>query len=169
MRSPSAAVVAVREWEQIARSATPMDLQRDQTVRTGVYDTLNAALAQVDLIAGPTTTCLPVADAERGKTVGPSQVNGVSINPLIGFCPTYLTNFSDSPSASLPSGLADGLPVGLMLIGRHQDELTLLSACSALESRTHFGVSVSIRQPKIVSIYRTIWSIRNFGTMALIT
>lgn len=97
MRSASAAVVAAREWEQIARSATPMDLQRDQTVRTGVYDNLNAALAQVDLIAGPTTTCLPVADAERGKTVGPSRVNGVSINPLIGFLPNLFDEFQRQP------------------------------------------------------------------------
>jgi len=37
------------------------------------------------------------------------------------------------PAMSLPCGLADGLPVGLMLIGRHHDEATIYRAAHAFE------------------------------------
>lgn len=123
----------VLEWAERARKASALDLQRDQAMRTRVYDVLNGAFSQVDLIAGPTTTCLPTPNAERGMTVGPSAIARKPVNPLIGFCPTFLTNFTGNPAASLPAGLADGLPVGLMLIGRRRDDLTVLSASAAFE------------------------------------
>ncbi|PRD43013.1 amidase [Phyllobacterium phragmitis] len=123
----------VREWAEKARNETLAELQDDQIMRSDVYCVLNEALEKVDFIAGPTTTCLPVRNAERGQTVGPDMINGMSVNPLIGFCPTFLTNFSGNPAASLPAGLADGLPVGLMLIGRLQQDANLLAACAAFE------------------------------------
>jgi len=123
----------LRAWGQAARQETLSGRLRDQIARTDVYDVLNGVFSEVDLIAGPTTTCLPVLNAARGETVGPSRIDGTPINPLIGFCPTFLTNFTGNPAASLPAGLVNGLPVGLMLIGRRQDDLTVLSACAAFE------------------------------------
>jgi amidase len=37
------------------------------------------------------------------------------------------------PSLTIPCGLSDGLPVGLMLTGRHYDEATLYRAGFAFE------------------------------------
>jgi amidase len=37
------------------------------------------------------------------------------------------------PAMSLPCGLVDGLPVGLMLIGKHYDEATIYQAAAAFE------------------------------------
>ena len=37
------------------------------------------------------------------------------------------------PAMSLPCGMVDGLPVGLMLIGRHFDEPTIYRAAHAFE------------------------------------
>jgi len=37
------------------------------------------------------------------------------------------------PSLTLPCGLADGLPVGLMLTERHYEEVTLYKAAFAFE------------------------------------
>ncbi|EOG4615976.1 amidase [Pseudomonas aeruginosa] len=123
----------VREWANVARNQSLTELQRDQNMRSNVFDVLNRAFATVDLIAGPTTLCLPVKNAARGQTVGPEVINGMPINPLIGFCPTFLTNMSGNPAASLPAGLVNGLPVGLMLIGRLQQDAELLAACAAFE------------------------------------
>jgi amidase len=37
------------------------------------------------------------------------------------------------PAMSVPCGMVDGLPVGLMLIGRHFDEMTIYRAAHAFE------------------------------------
>ncbi len=38
------------------------------------------------------------------------------------------------PAMSVPCGTVDGLPVGLMLIGRHLNECTIYGAAQALET-----------------------------------
>lgn len=105
----------------------------DQIMRTGVYDTLNSTLAQYDLIVSPTTAALPTKNLSNGLTTGPQQVNGVAVDPRIGWCMTYMTNMTGHPAASLPAGLADGLPVGLQIIGRHHADLDVMAACAAFE------------------------------------
>ncbi|RYY63931.1 MAG: amidase, partial [Comamonadaceae bacterium] len=40
---------------------------------------------------------------------------------------------SGHPAMSVPCGLADGLPVGMMLVGRYWDESTIYRAASAFE------------------------------------
>ena len=66
--------------------------------------------------------------------MGPTEVAGVAVDPLIGWCLTYLLNFSGHPAASIPAGLIDGrLPVGLQLIGRPGDDAGVLQASSVFE------------------------------------
>ena len=48
---------------------------------------------------------MPVDNASDGDTKGPAKVDGVEVDPLIGWCLTYVTNFSGHPSASVPAGL----------------------------------------------------------------
>jgi Asp-tRNA(Asn)/Glu-tRNA(Gln) amidotransferase A subunit family amidase len=43
------------------------------------------------------------------------------------------TNLSGHPALSIPCGIDDGLPVGLMLIGRQWDEATIYRAADAFE------------------------------------
>ena len=38
------------------------------------------------------------------------------------------------PALALPCGMSDGLPVSLMLVGRHFDEATIYAAASAFEA-----------------------------------
>ena len=42
-------------------------------------------------------------------------------------------NVTGHPALSLPCGLSDGLPIGLMLVGKHFDESTLYTAAHAFE------------------------------------
>ena len=44
-----------------------------------------------------------------------------------------IVDISHHPAMSLPCGMADGLPVGLMLVGRHFDEKTIYRAAHAFE------------------------------------
>ena len=46
---------------------------------------------------------------------------------------TAIFNVTGHPSLTIPCGLSDGLPVGLMLTGRHFDEATIYRAAHAFE------------------------------------
>ena len=121
-------------WMDIARMMTPADVNRDQVLRTQVYDMLQGLLARYDIIACPTTSCLPVPNGGNGNTMGPVKVAGEAINPLIGFCLTYFTNFCGNPAASLPAGMINGLPVGLQVIGRRMADADVLAVSAAFEA-----------------------------------
>ena len=44
-------------------------------------------------------------------------------------------NMTGQPAASVPAGwTADGLPVGLQIVGRHLDDATVLRAAAAFEA-----------------------------------
>ena len=49
---------------------------------------------------------------------------------------TWAFNLTRNPSASIPCGLADGLPIGLMVTGKLHDDLGVLQACCAYEAAT---------------------------------
>ena len=87
-------------------------------MRTEIFDAMQAVFADYDLLIHPTVAALPVPNADDGNTVGPSEIEGVEVDPLIGWCLTYFANFTGHPAASIPAGLADGLPVGMQIIGR---------------------------------------------------
>ena len=76
---------------------------------------------------------MPVDNASDGDTKGPAEVDGVEVDPLIGWCLTYTTNFSGHPSASVPAGLSGGLPVGMQIIGRRYADGDVLAAAAAVE------------------------------------
>lgn len=124
---------ALKYWMDAASAQSLSERQADQILRSGVYDAFRTAFASVDLIASPTTTALPVLNSEGGGTTGPSSINGVEINPLIGWCPTYLTNLTGHPSASVPAGLSNGLPVGLQIMGRRYADLDVMRAAACFE------------------------------------
>lgn len=45
-------------------------------------------------------------------------------------CPFDITHH---PAMTLPCGMVDGLPIGLMLVGKHFDEATIYRAAYAFE------------------------------------
>jgi amidase len=122
-----------RRWIEIGYGLSAMDVWNDQIVRTEIYDAIESVLQKYDLLVTPTVACLPVKNATDGNTLGPSQINGEEVDPLIGWCLTYLTNFSGHPSVSIPAGLVDGLPVGMQIIGRRGADVDVLAASAAFE------------------------------------
>jgi amidase len=122
-----------REWLDRAYHFTPLDIANDQAMRTEVFDAFQDTFSRYDLIVGPTLCALPVANGDDGNTVGPTQVEGVEVDPLIGWCPTYLVNYTVHPAASIPAGMTGGLPVGLQIIGRSYADADVLAASAAFE------------------------------------
>jgi amidase len=88
----------------------------------------DAELATCDLLLMPTlpikATPLPPADAPRALSI---QRAFEMIDNTAPFDAT------GHPAMSVPCGMADGLPVGLMLIGKHWDEATIYRAAQAFE------------------------------------
>jgi amidase/aspartyl-tRNA(Asn)/glutamyl-tRNA(Gln) amidotransferase subunit A len=120
-------------WIAIGEEMGLLDLQRDQAIRSEVYDAVQGVFANYDLIVTPTLGAMPVSNRDDGNTVGPSSVNGEAVDPLIGWCLTYPINFTGHPAASIPAGMADGLPVGMQIIGRRYADTDVLAASAAFE------------------------------------
>jgi amidase len=123
-----------RSWVERMYRHTLTDIARDQQLRTEVYYAIQGVFADHDLLLTPTLADVAVANGDEGNTVGPRQVDGVEVDPLIGWCLTYVTNFSGHPSASIPAGLTDeNLPVGMQIVGRRYTDVDVLTASAVFE------------------------------------
>jgi amidase len=120
-------------WLDVGYGLTARDVARDQRMRTEVYDAVLGVFADYDLLVHPTVACLPVQNAGDGNTVGPSEIEGVAVDPLIGWCLTYVANMTGHPAASIPAGMADGLPVGMQIMGRNGADADVIAASAAFE------------------------------------
>jgi amidase len=93
---------------------------------TGAYD---AALAQVDLLALPTTPVkaqtLPTLPVSASESTQIAHRMGANTSPF---------NVSGHPAISVPCALSEGLPVGLMLVGRRGADDVVLRAAHAFQS-----------------------------------
>src|SRR6267154_2015544 len=54
-----------------------------------------------------------------------------ALNMQQNTCPFDVTGH---PALTIPCGMVDGLPIGMMLVGKHFDEATLIRAASAFET-----------------------------------
>ena len=86
-------------------------------VRRLISDDFERVFADVDVVAGPTTPS--VAFARGAKVDDPVAMYLTDLY-------TVAANLCGLPAMSLPCGFADGLPIGLQLIGRAFDESRLL-------------------------------------------
>lgn len=121
-------------WMEKGRRLTLLDHYRDLEIRSEVYDAFENLFKRYDLLVMPTVGALPVDNASDGNTLGPSVIDSIAVDPLIGWSPAYLINMTGHPAASLPAGLStDGLPVGIQLVGRKHTDAEVLLASAAFE------------------------------------
>ena len=96
-----------------------------QDARAWVREDFEDAFADVDVIASPT---MPVLPFELGESLDdPLRMYLADAN-------TTPVNLANLPAISVPAGEADGLPVGLQLVGPKFDEETVIRAASAVEN-----------------------------------
>jgi len=100
-----------------------------QKVRTKVVDDFKAAFGKVDLIAAPTSPSVAFPLGER---------TGDPLSMYLADIFTVPYSLAGVPAISLPSGLSDGLPVGLQLAGPAFSENAILDAAYALEQALGF-------------------------------
>ena len=98
-----------------------------QRVRRLIGDDFRRAFEQVDVIAGPTA---PTTAFRLGERVDDP------ITMYLSDIFTIAANLAGLPGVSLPAGFADGLPVGLQLIGDHFAEARLLNVGHRFQQAT---------------------------------
>jgi amidase len=99
-----------------------------QNLRPRLRAAYNAVLEKHDLILLPTTVMKATPIPPRGAP--PQEITRRSWEGTRNTCPFNVTGH---PAISIPCGMSDGLPVGLMLVGRHFDESTIYRAANAFE------------------------------------
>ena len=83
------------------------------------------------LLLTPTVACPPFGL----NRFGPETIDGQPVQGWSWTATTYPFNLTGQPAATVPCGwTADGLPVGLQIVGRRYDEATVLRAAAAFEA-----------------------------------
>jgi amidase len=99
---------------------------KGQNLKPAVKAAYDRALESVDILAMPTipfpATRLPGEDCPLEEYID------LALNMQQNTCPF---DVAGHPAFTIPCGLVDGRPVGLMLVGRHMDEATLIAAAEA--------------------------------------
>jgi amidase len=102
-----------------------------QNLRRGLRNAYDRVLQNYDLMLMPTipfrATPIPAPDCSREEYVT------LALNMVTNTAPF---DASGHPAMSVPCGMADGLPIGMMLIGRRYDEATVLRAAASFERRS---------------------------------
>ncbi|MEW6423469.1 MAG: Asp-tRNA(Asn)/Glu-tRNA(Gln) amidotransferase subunit GatA [Bacillota bacterium] len=96
-------------------------------VRTLIKQDFDRAFARYDVLLSPTTPSPAFKQGE--KVADPLQMY------MSDIC-TLSVNLAGLPGISIPAGFADGLPVGMQLIGKPFDEGTLLRVAYTFEQNT---------------------------------
>ncbi len=110
---------------------TAEDFTNANMMRKSVVRKMAHFMARYDLLLTPTLAVPPFAIHMQG----PEKIDGRYVQPaeFLGF--TFPINFTGQPAASVPAGFtADGLPVGLQIVGRHLDDPMVLRASAAFEA-----------------------------------
>ncbi|MFC4777138.1 Asp-tRNA(Asn)/Glu-tRNA(Gln) amidotransferase subunit GatA [Paenibacillus sp. GCM10023252] len=98
-----------------------------QKVRTLIKQDFEEVFQQYDVIIGPTA---PTTAFRIGEQVGDPLT--MYLNDIC----TIPVSLAGVPAISVPCGTADGLPIGLQIIGKAFDEQTVLRAAHAFEQHT---------------------------------
>lgn len=122
------------KFNEIAANATIFDMRHFNQARTDILDSFENVFDNFDIIISPTATCKPMKLSDEGRC---KEINGIKTNPkysFISFGMTPMCNFIGYPAASIPAGrTADGLPVGMQIIGRQYKDEDVFSVARTFE------------------------------------
>ena len=103
-----------------------------QNIRRVLRASYDRVLEQVDVLVMPTT---PMTAHRHVANLGPHGTISHGWNMLNNTAPFDMTGH---PAISIPCAKSQGLPVGLMLVGRHFDDATLFQASHAFEQHVNW-------------------------------
>jgi Asp-tRNA(Asn)/Glu-tRNA(Gln) amidotransferase A subunit family amidase len=132
----------VRKGIEAGEAVMEKDVATALNLKDEISSRVQALFDDFDVIITPTTACVAFPKGAR-----PATIDGRKIDPLWGPFPfTAPFNVSGSPAASLPVGLAEGMPVGLQVVAAHGREDLLLDLCEDLEESLSFPIDAMARR-----------------------
>jgi amidase len=122
--------------EQALRLTGP-DVGRLETMRTALFERVRLFMGRYDYLILPTVQVL----AFDVQTEYPKQINGIAMDSYLDWMRScYLISATGCPAISVPAGFsAGGLPVGIQIVGRHNDDWSVLELAHAFEGATGYG------------------------------
>lgn len=103
-------------------------------VRTLIINDYKELFKKYDIIVGPTTPSVAFKFGDK------KDETSMYMNDML----TVTANIAGLPAMSVPAGLVDGLPVGLHIIGKPFDEVTILNAGYTFEKINNFNLKPNI-------------------------
>ena len=104
--------------------------------RTALYQRVREFMETYEFLILPVNQALPFDVKQRYIT----EINGVKMETYIDWMRScYYISVLGLPAISVPCGFTlDGLPVGVQIVGRHQDDFGVLQLAHAFEQATGF-------------------------------
>ena len=121
---------------EAAQKLTATDLSRAELKRTELYHRVREFMETHEFLICPVNQVPPFDIKQRYVT----EINGIKMNSYIDWMQSCWTiSVLGLPAISVPAGFtAEGLPVGLQIVGRHQDDFGVLQLAHAFEEATGF-------------------------------
>jgi len=119
----------MRAFAQVGAGITALDYLRATQERAKLSAQLATFFEQYDLLVTPTVAVPPFVINTR-----PREIAGRKVHVIGWIAFTYPFNLTGNPAASVPCGwTADGLPIGLQIVGRRFADALVLQASAAFE------------------------------------
>jgi len=124
---------------------TASDVARAETAHGQLWRRFQAFLERYEYFVLPTTQVPPFAI----DTPYPTEIAGVRFESYIDWMKScWYISSTGNPAASVPAGFtAEGLPVGIQIVGRNKEDFSVLQMAHAFEQATGFART----RPKIAS------------------
>merc|ERR1711976_101134 len=114
--------------EYIKESCGTRHYTRAQNTVRLLKDAYDRALKDYDVIIMPTIRFKPTKLPDSKPSV--KEYLTLSLNMTANCCPFDATGH---PALSINTGFSEGLPVGMMVVGRHWEDATVLRVAHAFE------------------------------------
>jgi Asp-tRNA(Asn)/Glu-tRNA(Gln) amidotransferase A subunit family amidase/enoyl-CoA hydratase/carnithine racemase len=118
-----------RKSIEAAESVTAADIAAAEALQADIRARVEALFQSYDFVVTPAAASVAFPLGRR-----PTEIDGRPVDSLWGAFPfTAPFNVAGSPAASIPCGLADGMPVGLQVVGPAGGDQGVLDLCEGIE------------------------------------
>ncbi|MCP4421544.1 MAG: amidase [Chloroflexi bacterium] len=124
---------------------TAVQLGEAETKRTALYHRVRQFMETHEFMIFPVSQVPPFALSQEYIT----EINGTPMETYIDWMQSCcIISTLGLPAISVPCGFtAEGLPIGVQIVGRHQDDFGVLQLAYAFEQATQFGKQRPSRLP----------------------